>query len=245
VFHMLNIGGNDSGTPHPTENGSHDAPNKDPPVDPNYDPYDDNRSYSNDSPPGRGFGSSPNGGNGDRGGNGGGGDGHGRPRGSGGSRGGGGGRNHGTHGPPTNNHQELWQINHKISTSAIPHWDGCGETAIEYLSKMALLVCLKGKMQPGLAEYASFHWMGRAQAWWDTLPSTDQYNLMCDWCVILLAICKYFLDETWLEARSQEFETMLFRQPGHGRGMPVDFVQRQLKYHSFLFPSDMDRLLHP
>jgi hypothetical protein len=58
---------------------------------------------------------------------------------------------------------------------------------------------------------------------------------------MLLAIREYFLDETWLEARSREFKSMTFRQAGYDSEMPVDFIQHCLKYHSFLFPTKLDR----
>ncbi|KJA22879.1 hypothetical protein HYPSUDRAFT_121746, partial [Hypholoma sublateritium FD-334 SS-4] len=133
-----------------------------------------------------------------------------------------------------------WQMNPKINMSSLPSWDGRGKTVIDYLSEMAGFYRLGARMQRGMAQMASHKWTGRAKRWWEALPSMEQEFFSQHWDYMLAAIRNQFLDETWVRDRTQEFEEMRFRQSVHSKESPEEFVQRRIRYHSFLFPGDAD-----
>ncbi|EDR01025.1 uncharacterized protein LACBIDRAFT_333570 [Laccaria bicolor S238N-H82] len=100
--------------------------------------------------------------------------------GGGGGGGGGGNGNHNNPDPQDPNYPpwwrtpEEWQINRKLNANVLPEWDGAGETAIDYLSRMGFLAALSSKMKEGIAQLAPFKWTSYALSWWETLPTPDR-----------------------------------------------------------------------
>ncbi|KAF5378164.1 hypothetical protein D9615_007525 [Tricholomella constricta] len=135
---------------------------------------------------------------------------------------------------------EEWQLNNKLNSTVIPSWDGMGESVLSYISSMAKLADLSNKMRIGLAKLAPSNWTGRVLDWWDALPQNIRVKLSRDWNVMLLAIRYQFLDDNWVRACTFEFEEMRFRQTNHEKEMPIDYLQRCIRYHSFLYPEDLD-----
>ncbi|KAG6905907.1 hypothetical protein DXG01_016987 [Tephrocybe rancida] len=96
------------------------------------------------------------------------------------------------------------------------------------------------RMQSGLAQWAPTKWPSRALSWWDTLPSRDRQYFSGGWNRMLLGIWTQFLNDNWVKGRLFKFEEMKFRQKNHDDELPLDFLQRRIQYHSFLYPEDLD-----
>ncbi|KAJ7920731.1 hypothetical protein B0H13DRAFT_2319013 [Mycena leptocephala] len=179
--------------------------------------------------------------NGRGGGNGGGGgDGSGGSGGGHGGLGPGGGAPGGYGGPPAAqgldplSASDQWQINPKLNVSVVPTWDGKGDSVIPYVITMSYLAALSPRMAAGVAQMAPYKFSGRAMKWWNNLsiPLRTQYS--SDWAH-LDAIRRHFLTTKWLLERTQEFEEMRFRQKGQEVEDPLDFFQRRIESHSFIF----------
>ncbi|KAG6914376.1 hypothetical protein DXG01_000712 [Tephrocybe rancida] len=188
-------------------------------------------------------GSGGNGGGGGGGGNGGGPGGNGSRDGGGGGDGnnGNGGEFHAAHDAAANNYvEEQWQVSCKINATSIPSWDGGGDTIIEYISAMAQFARLGAQVHQGLGQIAPQKWSGRALNWWDALPTGAQDYLATDWQVMLIGLCYQFLDAEWLKDRTKEFEEMQFRQFGHRKEWPINFIQQRIRLSSILYPEQDD-----
>lgn len=133
-----------------------------------------------------------------------------------------------------------WQLNKKLHSNIIPSWDGQGDTAIDYIAAMADLARLSAQMSVGLAQLAYSKWTGRALQWWNALPQVDKAYISRSWDYLILAIRAHFLDAQWVQERTFEFEEMRFRQAGEEKEDPIDFLQRRIRYHSFLYPDTPD-----
>ncbi|KAF8181949.1 hypothetical protein K438DRAFT_1541387, partial [Mycena galopus ATCC 62051] len=133
-----------------------------------------------------------------------------------------------------------WQINRKLTLSLIPEWDGHGKMAIAYICKVAKLLRLLPQMSIDLGATAPLKFTGRASTWWMTQTPTVRSYLSQDWGLLLQAIQAHFLNANWLQERRREWEEMRFRQRGHEGEMPLDFLQRRLVYHSFLYTEEED-----
>lgn len=133
-----------------------------------------------------------------------------------------------------------WQLNKKLNCNIIPSWDGKGDTAIDYLAAMADLARLSSQMSVGLAQLAYSKWTGRALQWWNALTQADKAYITRSWDYLILAIRAHFLDAQWVQERTYEFEEMRFRQAGEENEAPIDFLQRRIRYHSFLYPDTPD-----
>ncbi|KJA15702.1 hypothetical protein HYPSUDRAFT_148713 [Hypholoma sublateritium FD-334 SS-4] len=139
--------------------------------------------------------------------------------------------------PPT---EAEWQINNKINLNHIPSWDGRGESIIDYISEMSSYAILGDKMNIGIGKIAPLKWTGSARAWWDAIPILDRRFYGQNWDSLLVALQWYYMNDTWTQQRDQEFQEMKFRQKDHHNEQPVEFLQRRIRYHSFLHPTETD-----
>ncbi|KAF9564717.1 hypothetical protein CPC08DRAFT_600071, partial [Agrocybe pediades] len=133
-----------------------------------------------------------------------------------------------------------WQMNPKINLSNLPQWNGKSDSLIAYLSEMSGFSKLGTKMRRGIGQLATVKWSGPARQWWDTLPSPEQLYLSQSSDYLLRGIHEHFMNENWVRERTKEFEEMKFRQKGHDNESPLEFVQRRIRHHQFLFSDDAD-----
>ncbi|KAF8177719.1 hypothetical protein K438DRAFT_1978319 [Mycena galopus ATCC 62051] len=179
---------------------------------------------SNGGPGGWGGGGAPGGGGNSGGGAGGGGDG----------------------GPPTNPSANTpwpppdWQLNHKLNLSMVPAWDGHGKTVINYLCSVAELTRLLPQMIVDLRAMAPLKFTDCAQTWWQTLSIDFRNSVSQNWNLLFNAILVHFLNEIWIHKRTAEWEEMHFHQKGYENKWLLDFIQRCVKHHMFLFPTSTD-----
>ncbi|KAJ6557586.1 hypothetical protein B0H19DRAFT_907692, partial [Mycena capillaripes] len=138
--------------------------------------------------------------------------------------------------PPVN----YWQINHKLSVSIVPEWDGVGSTLIDYVSSMSNLTAMGVELANDLAQIAPSKFKGWAKHWWDSLPLEKKTANSMSSSNLLGAIRRHFLTAKWLLDCTQEFEEMQFRQKGHEREEPLDFFQRRAQHHAFVFADYAD-----
>ncbi|KAF8143405.1 hypothetical protein K438DRAFT_1522857, partial [Mycena galopus ATCC 62051] len=144
---------------------------------------------------------------------------------------------------PSNNTPWLppdWQLNRKLNLSLVPAWDGHGKTVIDYLCSVAELTRLSPQMIVDLGAMAPLKFTDRAQTWWQTMPIDFRNSVSQDWNLLFNAISVHFLNEIWVHKRTTEWEEMRFRQKGHESEWPLDFIQRRVRHHMFLFPTSTD-----
>ncbi|KAF8170049.1 hypothetical protein K438DRAFT_1614453, partial [Mycena galopus ATCC 62051] len=133
-----------------------------------------------------------------------------------------------------------WQINRKLNLSMVPEWNRRGKTAITYICQISELLRLSPQLSVDLGAAAPLKFTERAQTWWMTqTPAVRQY-LSRDWTLLLQGIQAHFLNAHWLQKRRYEWDEMRFRQCEHENEWPLDFLQRCLMYHAFLFPNKED-----
>lgn len=135
---------------------------------------------------------------------------------------------------------EDWQLNHKISLSQVPGWDGEGESVINYLNSMTDLCQFGQRVVVQLGQWAPMRWTGKAKEWWDGHTLDDKAWMRTTWAYLGVAVRNYFCDEKWIVEHTMEFEEMRFRQVGHDKEKPTDYYRRRKRYHSFLYPEEVD-----
>lgn len=135
---------------------------------------------------------------------------------------------------------DSWQLNPKLNVSVVPEWDSKDEMVIDYIVFMAYLASFSDKMRKDIAQMAPSKFTDRARRWWTTLPSLLHVEYSQDWDHLLDAIRRHFLTKTWLTERRREFDAMTFRQTGHRSEEPIDFFQRRILHHSFIYADSVD-----
>jgi hypothetical protein len=122
----------------------------------------------------------------------------------------------------------------------VPEWDGHGRTVIEYLCSIAELIRLSPQMLVDLGTMAPLKFKDRAAKWWQTQSIEFRNSVSQNWELLYKSIQLHFLDENWVQKRTAEWEEMCFQQKGHEGEWPLDFIQRRILYHMFLFPEELD-----
>ncbi|KAF8143741.1 hypothetical protein K438DRAFT_1632921, partial [Mycena galopus ATCC 62051] len=133
-----------------------------------------------------------------------------------------------------------WQLNRKLNLSMVPAWNGHGKTVIDYLCSVAELTRLSPQMIVDLGAMAPLKFTDRAQTWWQTMPIDFRYSVSQNWNLLFNVISIHFLNEIWVHKRTTKWEEMRFRQKGYESEWPLDFIQRRVKHHMFLFTASTD-----
>ncbi|KAL1658247.1 hypothetical protein GGF50DRAFT_38893, partial [Schizophyllum commune] len=130
-----------------------------------------------------------------------------------------------------------WQINHKLSTSVVPKWDGKGHTLINYLIELLELARLSEDMKKGLAQWAPQNWTGDAKSWWLTLSIDSRDLVSSSWETFLTTLRHRWMTDDWVQDRRKDFESMEFRKGWENAGeLPRTFLQRRIRVAAILFP---------
>ncbi|KAL1684811.1 hypothetical protein GGG16DRAFT_67614, partial [Schizophyllum commune] len=132
---------------------------------------------------------------------------------------------------------QTWQINHKLSTTVVPKWDGKGHTLIDYLIELLELARLSEDMKKGLAQWAPQNWTGDAKSWWLTLSIDSRDLVSSSWETFLTTLRHRWMTDDWVQDRRKDFESMEFRKGWENAGeLPRTFLQRRIRVAAILFP---------
>ncbi|KAF7968769.1 hypothetical protein HWV62_29370 [Athelia sp. TMB] len=170
-----------------------------------------------------------------------------------GGGGGGGGTPHGGGGPPPsgggphgnqNNYQPPYypryeqgpSIKQEIKPEQLPTWDGGYDTAIQYFHDLQEVAALGGS----IPECMGF-WLWKTLkkdtpvAKWYAALSTDLKAWMRGHYLNYVEVLQhYFLGRDWQQYIELEYQQQLFRQPGHEKESPHDFIMRRILYTRML-----------
>ncbi|KAF9491492.1 hypothetical protein BDN71DRAFT_1579448 [Pleurotus eryngii] len=122
-----------------------------------------------------------------------------------------------------------------IPLSSLPEWNGEGKTLIDYLTDLTSYSDLDEMMKSDIAQIAPTRFTLAAKDWFTTLPFEARRVATSSFDEFILCLQEHFMDAHWIDERTIEYEEMRFRQPGHARELPLQFIQRRLKYSRFLF----------
>jgi hypothetical protein len=202
--------------------------------------------YGRRSGSGGGGGSGGNGGSGDRG-NGGplggypnsgpnGGPGAGGPQGGGGNGGNGGGAGGvpgGQGGPESNrNDYHVIKLDSKINLKHFIKWDGGAVSAIKWIHAVK---CLAAESQL-VEEYLGHHLVhtfeedSQIMRFWDTLSFGWKSHMKSHWTLFVGSIRELYLTPRWENNMEAKYQAFSFRQDGHHKESPLDFINRCVRW---------------
>jgi hypothetical protein len=122
----------------------------------------------------------------------------------------------------------------------LPEWDGSHSTAIDYFWDVSQLAALEGWMPEALG-----YWLpsrlkkgSSVHSWFSTLPIDRQKEMRTHYLVFLRVIKEKFLGRRWQIVMNLEFEQHAFRQEGHEKESPQQFIGRRIRAVRLLANSD-------
>ncbi|TRM66307.1 hypothetical protein BD626DRAFT_535589 [Schizophyllum amplum] len=130
-----------------------------------------------------------------------------------------------------------FKVKTTLNLSELPAWDG--KDLMEYIAAISVKTLLGRAMRKALPKALPQRWTGDALAWFMTMDVEDQLELTQSLNALILGIKDHYMTVEWVNERTYEFEMMRFRQRGHERETPEQFLRRRYRYMMFLYPSDI------
>ncbi|KAJ7601918.1 hypothetical protein DFH06DRAFT_1351843 [Mycena polygramma] len=127
-----------------------------------------------------------------------------------------------------------------LGSHTLPQWDGAHDTAVDYFWDVGELAALDGWMPEALG-----YWLpsrlkkgSAVHSWFTTLPLARKKEMRTHYLVYLKVIKEKYLTKRWQLRMNVEFEQQAFRQPGHTRESPQQFIGRRAKFVRMLANAD-------
>lgn len=120
----------------------------------------------------------------------------------------------------------------------IPEWDGNRSKAIQWISDVQEIAGVGGYVPYQMGQHL---WLrlkegSPARAWYYTLSLAWKTWMKRYHLNFLSAVKTNYLGDRWMEERSAEYAMQRFRQEGHTRETPLEFIQRRILYTRMLVP---------
>ncbi|TFY55767.1 hypothetical protein EVJ58_g8038 [Rhodofomes roseus] len=123
------------------------------------------------------------------------------------------------------------RLDQKISRDSIPKWNGSLNTILIYLHKMNNLARKNESMARDLGAAAPDCFTRWAEQWWQLLNFDTQKVYSLNWWKLYKGIKLQFFTHKFLVSLRTQYDGQRFRQPGHEKELPMDFINRRLLYH--------------
>ncbi|KAJ7171769.1 hypothetical protein C8R43DRAFT_1120148 [Mycena crocata] len=131
-------------------------------------------------------------------------------------------------------------IKPEVKISELPEWDGAHNTAIDYFWEVGQMAALKGWMPEALG-----YWLpsrlkkpSSVQMWFSTLSVARQEEMRSHYLSYLKVIKERFLGKKWQLVTNLDFNQQAFRQSGHEKESPQEFLTRRIRYTRLLAEAD-------
>ncbi|KAJ7176531.1 hypothetical protein C8R46DRAFT_1213104 [Mycena filopes] len=124
----------------------------------------------------------------------------------------------------------------QLKPENLPEWDGNPLTAIEYFWQIQQMALMGGWIPEALG-----YWLwtrlkktSSVYKWFMALPTIQQAAMRAHHLTYLRGIKEGFLGRTWLLQMNLVFEQQSFRQEGHAKEKPQEFIVRSITYARML-----------
>ncbi|EPS97052.1 hypothetical protein FOMPIDRAFT_1096007, partial [Fomitopsis schrenkii] len=119
--------------------------------------------------------------------------------------------------------------------NAVPTWNGDVAALVDWIHDMETLATISEQMSRKLAAIAPQRFRGRVRDWWSLLPPEHRRSLMQDWHTLRAAIISHFVTTRFHQELIDTYDRQRFRQKGHEKESPSDFVYRRLRHFRTLY----------
>ena len=131
-------------------------------------------------------------------------------------------------------------IKTELKVEQLPEWDGNHWTAIDYFWNVQQLAYLGGWLPEALGYWLWFRLKEKStvKTWFVTLPVTHQSYMRTHYLRFLKGIKDGFLGSRWQLKMNNYYNAQTFRERGHEREMPTEFIVRRIVYTRMLLSID-------
>lgn len=117
----------------------------------------------------------------------------------------------------------------KLKRDEVPTWDGNADLLARWIDKVNTLSKRSDGVHKELGSIIPTRFKGAAELWYYSIPSSIRTDLEKSWSTMRKAISNYWMSHAWLEDQKQKADKARYRQPGHERESPSEYVIRKLE----------------
>ena len=131
-------------------------------------------------------------------------------------------------------------IKTELKVEQLPEWDGNHWMAIDYFWNVQQLAHLGGWLPEALGYWLWFRLKEKStvRTWFITLPMTHQSYMRSHYLKFLKGIKDGFLGSRWQVKMNNYYNSQIFRERGHERESPTEFIVRRIVYTRMLLSMD-------
>ena len=131
-------------------------------------------------------------------------------------------------------------IKTELKVEQLPEWDGNHWTAIDYFWNVQQLANLGGWLPEALGYWLWFRLKEKSavRTWFVTLPMMHQSYMRSHYLKFLKGIKDGFLGARWQLKMNNFYNAQVFRERGHERESPTEFIVRRIVYTRMLLSVD-------
>ncbi|KZV85691.1 hypothetical protein EXIGLDRAFT_803223 [Exidia glandulosa HHB12029] len=129
-------------------------------------------------------------------------------------------------------------MDNRLKPDSLPSWNGDERSVLEYFGKLRRWAELSREVSQQVGQWAYLKLEGSAAIWWENLTSDAKDVLRADSTNFITGIRHGYLTESWARRRIEDYNHMAFREQGHARETPVEYLRRRALLCAALFDYD-------
>ncbi|KAF7974009.1 hypothetical protein HWV62_13635 [Athelia sp. TMB] len=117
----------------------------------------------------------------------------------------------------------------KLKVEIIPEWDGDEDQLPRWIDKINTIAAMSPEVNTELGTLVPRRLTGKAETWYYSITPSQRDVFEKSWITLREAIASYWMNHQWLESQKIRAELARFREAGHTRETPTQFVIRKIQ----------------
>jgi len=117
----------------------------------------------------------------------------------------------------------------KLKPETVPQWDGNANTLARWLNKINHLADGSVNVHQELGKIVPRRFTRSAETWYYSIPDYEHIKGKVNWSCLRNIISGYWMNHHWLEKQKLRANKARFREVGHQRESPSEYIIRKLE----------------
>jgi hypothetical protein len=123
----------------------------------------------------------------------------------------------------------------KLKPESVPQWDGNPDNLARWMSKINRLVNNSPEIKEELGKIVPRRFTQFAETWYYSIPDAERERIEENWTTLKKAISEYWMNHHWLEKQKLRANRARFREAGHQRETPSEYVIRKMELLTLVY----------
>ena len=123
----------------------------------------------------------------------------------------------------------------KLKPESVPQWNGNPDVLARWISKVNRLANNSPDIRDELGKVVPRRFTDSAETWYYSIPDAERIRLEENWSTLKKAISEYWMNHHWLEKQKLRANRARYRESGHQRESPSDYIIRKMELLSLVY----------